>query len=249
MNVEQFYKELDELLNRHNPDKMKEFLNHTLNQVKEEGDIISKLVVLVESYRFYKSASITKEATKLGNEILALYQEALPAYEEKLVQKENMLLGIYSTIAELLSIKEEFNQACEMIKKMIKVLALYEGTENEIAYSYTNLTVNYLRSNNIESAQEAIGHAISIYNEMKDEKPEGYGIALSGLAEVYYLKKEYINAIATYKGALDEIRKHYGESYIYANALENCAKVCYEAGYGEEAQSLLEHAEMIKKQA
>lgn len=74
-------------------------------------------------------------------------------------------------------------------------------------------------------------------------------MALAGQAEIYYVKREYIDAIQMYSTALEEIRCCYGESLTYATALENCANICITAGYTEDAKPLLLHAMQIREAA
>lgn len=244
MNIDDFYCELEILFQNNNLDMVKEYLDKVRKEAIESRELSNELMVLNESIGFYKSVGIDKEVEELESAVLNRYEEALPFYELMVAGKEYYLLSIYSTISNVLAKREEFHKSSEMIKKSIEVLERYEGTENEVATAYTNLAVNCLRIAETELAQEYILNAISIYEQLRD-KPEGYGIALSGLAEVYYMKKEYINAISTYRSALDEIKRCYGETPIYAHALENCAKMCFDAGYEEDAQALLEHAKSI----
>lgn len=244
MNIESFYNELVTLFEKNSLEQVKDYLEISLKDAREKKVSSISLLIQNELLGFYKSVGVEDKAEQLGKDILEQYKESLPKLEEELMKKEYYLLSIYTTISNLHTNREEYDAAGKLILKSIDVLEKYKDTENEIASAYTNLTVNCLRSNNVNLAEEYIRKAISLYEQM-DKKLEGYGIALSGLAEVYYIKKEYINAIATYKGALDEIRKFYGETQIYTNALENCAKICYEAGYGEDAQTLLEHAQSI----
>ncbi|MFA9376195.1 MAG: tetratricopeptide repeat protein [Lachnotalea sp.] len=244
MNIDSFYNELENYFKKNNLDDVKAYLDKSLEQVTDTNDLPGRLMILNEVVGFNRSVGQDEKAQEFEDKILAIYEEALPLYKALVKGKEYYILSIYSTISNLLINKDKFNESCEIIKKSIEVLRQYEKTEKEIATAYTNLTVNYLRSYDTLAAQECIMQAISIYEAM-NEKSEGYGIALTGLAEVYYMKKEYINAIASYKGALDEIRSFYGETPIYAHALENCAKICYDAGYEEDAQVLLEHAKTI----
>ena len=117
----------------------------------------------------------------------------------------------------------------------------------ERAVSLTNLTINYLRNNQVQEAENVMGQVLSLFESQPGERDAHYGMALAARAEIYYVKREYQDAILIYRQALEELRRCYGESLIYAAALENCAHICITAGYAEDSEPLLAHAAQIRE--
>lgn len=153
----------------------------------------------------------------------------------------------YQNMGSFLAEADNFRDSSAYLLKGMALLEGYEGMEAEKAAALTSLAVNYLRLNQVDEGEACFRHAIGLYEGMPEERNSNYGTALAGLAEVYYVRRAYLDAILTYKQALDEIRRCHGESLAYAAALENCAHICEAAGYLEEAEPLLAHAERIRK--
>ncbi len=185
---------------------------------------------------------------KLEESCLA-YQKALEIYQKELGDTDYRLAGLYNNISSLYADKEEFGKSIEALVKALAILKQNKGTEVEQAISLTNLAVSYLRNKQIEEAERAIHQALALFESQPGERDAHYGMALAGQAEIYYVKREYIDAIQMYSTALEEIRRCYGESLTYATALENCANICITAGYTEDAKPLLLHAMQIREVA
>ncbi len=175
------------------------------------------------------------------------YKKVLEIYKKELEAEDMRLASLYNNLSSLYADKEEFSQAIDALFMALAILEKKSGTEIERAVSFTNLTINYLRDNQIEKAEEAIEQALSLFESQPGERDAHYGMALAGKAEIHFVKREYLDAILIYKQALEEIRRCYGESLTYAAALENCAHICMTAGYTEDAQPLFAHAAQIKE--
>ncbi len=176
-----------------------------------------------------------------------LYQRGLEIYKRELDKEDYRLAGLYNNLSSLYADREEFSRAIEALLEALSILEKNEGTEMERAVSLTNLTINYLRNNQVQEAENVMGQALSLFESQPGERDAHYGMALAARAEIYYVKREYQDAILIYRQALEELRRCYGESLIYAAALENCAHICITAGYAEDSEPLLAHAAQIRE--
>ncbi len=193
------------------------------------------------------NAATAYRAFGMLEEAEGLYKKGLEVYKKELGAEDCRLAGLYNNLSSLYADKEEFSQAIEALLSALAIREKNDGTEIERAVSLTNLIVSYLRSNQIEKAEEVMKQALSLFEAQPGERDAHYGMALAGKAEIHFVKREYLDAIVIYKQALEELRRCYGESLTYAAALENCAHICMTAGYTEDAQPLLAHAAQIKE--
>lgn len=220
-----------------------------LKDAKEALELIEKMGLtrtLHEGTTLLNAATAYRAFGKL-EEACLLYQKALDIYEKELGNTDSRLAGLYNNISSFYADREEFGKSIEALKTALAILKQNKDTEIEQAISFTNLAVSYLRNQQVEEAEQAIHEALTLFESQPGERDSHYGMALAGQAEIHYVKREYMDAIQIYSSALEEIRRCYGESLTYAIALENCANICVEAGYTEDAEPLLLHARQIRE--
>lgn len=157
------------------------------------------------------------------NASLRFYKEVEETYKRLLPEKDSLYASYYNNLSLLYQEMGQFEEACECLKKALKIIELYQD-EIKIAITCSNLAASLLRTANREEAEGYLNRALSIF--LADgERDFHYGAALSVMGELQFQKGNYEAAEKYYEKALAELLKHVGKTENYYRTLDNLEQV------------------------
>ena len=177
---------------------------------------------------------------------LRYYKQAQQIYERILQPGDYRFAGLYNNMSILLEKLNENEEAILHSKKALAVIEKLEGGEMETATTLTNMALIYLKTDQEQKARELLERALAWVGQKEDIADAHYSGALAGVGEVCYRIQEYDKALAYYKKAMEEVKKHFGENMSYAILCENCAAVCEKTGDKDKQVFYLNKAKEVK---
>ncbi|MDE7186275.1 MAG: tetratricopeptide repeat protein, partial [Lachnospiraceae bacterium] len=177
---------------------------------------------------------------------LRYYKQAQQIYERILQPGDYRFAGLYNNMSILLEKLDENEEAILHSRKALAVIEKLEGGEMETATTLTNMALIYLKIDQEQEARELLERALALFGEKEDIADAHYSGALAGVGEVCYRIQEYDKAMAYYKKAMEEVKKHFGENMSYAILCENCAAVCEKTGDKDKQAFYLNKAKEVR---
>jgi tetratricopeptide (TPR) repeat protein len=160
------------------------------------------------------------------NESLSYYARALQLYEQLLQPGDYRFAGIYNNISILLEQLNENEKAVIFLERALEIIDQIPEGASEQASTRTNLALVKIKLGNIEEAETLLEDALTRYEALEAESSDAhYSAALAGLAEIYFKKEQYEDALHYYEKAAEEVKKHFGENESYQLLLQNAELV------------------------
>ncbi len=112
------------------------------------------------------------------------------------------------------------------IETYVKVLNLLDASpdisDHEIATTYVNMAGLYLQKGDLDNAEQAVLHAIDIFDAMEGENTH-MAPALSMLGSILYKTKRFDEAARAFKKAMVITEKYFGKNIDFAKAAHSLA--------------------------
>jgi tetratricopeptide (TPR) repeat protein len=156
------------------------------------------------------------------NESLSYYARALQLYEQLLQPGDYRFAGIYNNISILLEQLNENEKAVIFLERALEIIDKIPEGASEQASTRTNLALVKIKLGNMDEAEALLQDALTRYEALEAESSDAhYSAALAGIAEVYFKKEQYQEALSYYEKAAEEVKKHFGENESYQLLLQN----------------------------
>lgn len=152
-----------------------------------------------------------KRAKKDLAESEKLYLEVPPIYNRFLTDNDFRYASYYNNLSLLYQEMNQYTKAAECLKKALFIAKQYEEARIEVATTHTNLANCYLKLKNITKAKEQLKEAFAIF-EQDTKKDYHYGGALSAMAEICVLEKDYDKAAEYYEKTLSHLEMYTGKN-------------------------------------
>ena len=196
MNVEDFFKQLDECFQRNELDKVEPYLVSSLENAKENEDYAAYIAIGNEMIGFYRSVSQFKKAFDIAEDILLLMEEL------QLETSEHFATTLLNTATAY----RAAGDAKQAYKYYCQALNIYSGLLPEGDYRfaglYNNMSILLEQMNENEEAIELLQKALAIVKGLADCEAE-QATTLTNLALLYFK----INKVEEASGTLEEALK------------------------------------------
>lgn len=151
---------------------------------------------------------------------LQYYQMVFDIYEKVLEKKDFRYASLYNNLSLLYQEMGQFDKACEMLNKALRIVREYPEAVVELAVTYTNLAASYVKAGNIDMARENVAKGIAIFKNGLTEDYH-YSAALSVSGDVHFAAEEYQQAVQCYEQAMAALKKHVGLTHAYFRIVSN----------------------------
>lgn len=156
------------------------------------------------------------------NESLSYYTRALQIYEQILQPGDYRFAGLYNNISILLEQLNDNEKAVIFLERALSIIDGIPEGASEQASTRTNLALVKMKMGKVAEAENLLQDALKRYEALEGETSDAhYSGALAGLAEVFFKKGNYAEALEYYEKAAQEVKKHFGENESYHLLLQN----------------------------
>ncbi len=164
-----------------------------------------------------------KRASGQLQESLALYNQVRPIYVARLKEDDMYFAGLYNNLSLLYQEMGDFAAAKEQLENALGIVSHKENTAFEIAVTQANLANTCIELGQDDEAKARAEEAIRIFEEIGVDDAH-YSAALSALGSLYYMDKDYPNALSVMEKSRECVAKYLGtENIQYQRLSENIA--------------------------
>lgn len=144
-------------------------------------------------------------------------------YDSLLDDNDYLNAGYYNNLSLLYQETGDFEKSCLCLEKALEIIKLLDAPA-ELASTYANLSLSYLHAGDVAKAEENALKSLEIF-ERNNEKDFHYSSALSAMADVMTVKKNYTGAAEFYEKALEELHRKTGYTQSYCRLIGNLENV------------------------
>ena len=156
-------------------------------------------------------------------ESLEFYNKVRPIYVARLKEDDMYFAGLYNNLSLLYQEMGDFGAAKEQLKNALEIVSHKENTAFEVAVTQANLANTCIELGQDDEAKERAEEAIRIFEEIGVDDAH-YSAALSALGSLYYMDKDYENALAAMEKSRECVAKYLGaENIQYQRLSDNIA--------------------------
>lgn len=167
------------------------------------------------------NAANAHRAAGLLQESLELYNRVRPIYVALLDEDDMYFAGLYNNLSLLYQEMDDFAAAKEQLEHALVIVSGKPDTQFEVAVTQANLANTCIELGQDEEAKKRAEEAIRIFEEIGVDDAH-YSAALSALGSLYYMDKDYTNALMVMEKSRDCVAKYLGEQNIqYQRLSEN----------------------------
>ncbi len=241
MNIDDFFRQLDEYFRKNELDKAEPFLVGSLEQAKETEDYAAYIAVGNEMIGFYRSVSMFRKAFDIAEDVLLLMEELQLETSEHFATTLLNTATAYRAAGEMQQAYKYYQQALQIYK------GLLPKGDYRFAGLYNNMSILLEQMGENEEAVKLLKEALAIVEKLEDSRAE-QATTLTNLALLYFKLDKTKKAAAALNEALrifeeegnaEETDAHYsaalagvGEAYYrmgdYANSLASYEKALIE---------------------
>ena len=200
-------------------DKMKVFAQKLLDilDASELKGSQAHATSLLNVANAYRAAGLLKESN-------ALYQEVKSYYDANVAPDSMLYASLLNNMALLFREMGDYESAADCLERALGISLMYPECRIEQATTYANLASTLIKLDRLDEAEDHLAKAFELFEE--DEEPDyHYSAALSAMAEIKYIRKEYEVSAKYYERALEEIEKCVGKSRAYEITKQNMEAV------------------------
>lgn len=176
-------------------------------------------------------------------ESLGFYNQVRPIYMEKLKADDLYFAGLYNNMSLLYQEMGDFAAAKEQLENALVIVTGKEGAQFEVAVTQANLANTCIELGQDNEAKERAEEAIRIFEEIGVDDAH-YSAALSALGSLYYMDKDYLNALDAMEKSRNCVAKYLGAENIQYQRLSDNIEIIQEKMSAEAAQMLTEGTEV-----
>lgn len=161
---------------------------------------------------------------------LALFQEAKKILEECGLGGSYQMAALCNNISMIYRRTGRLEEAEHALDTAFRIIRGLDDCIGELGTTYVNLGELQVKQNKLRMAEESFREAIRIYEEQLNGADVHYSMACAGLAQVYYILKDYPQAETYYQKALTLIDRDFGRTQYYDLVQKNLDLVRKAAG-------------------
>lgn len=181
-----------------------------------------------------------KRAAGYLQESLDLYNKVHPIYAARLKADDMYFAGLYNNLSLLYQEMGNFAAAKQQLENALEIVSCKENTAFEIAVTQANLANTCIELGQDDEAKERAEEAIRIFEEIGVDDAH-YSAALSALGSLYYMEKDYPNALEVMEKSRECVEKYLGaENIQYQRLSDNIAIIKEKISEVPPAQTLPE---------
>ena len=196
-------------------DKMKTFAGK-LMAILEESSLKGSqahATSLLNVANAYRAAGLLKESN-------ALYQQVKSYYDEHVPADSMLYASLLNNMALLFQEMGDYESAADCLERALGISLRYPECRIEQATTYANLATTFIKLDRYDEAEDSLEKAFALFEE--DEQPDyHYSAALSAMAEIKYIRKDYQASVEYYEKALVQIERCVGKSKAYEIVKQN----------------------------
>lgn len=156
-------------------------------------------------------------------ESLAFYNEVRPIYVAKLKEDDMYFAGLYNNLSLLYQEMGDFAAAKEQLENALEIVTHRKDAAFEVAVTQANLANTCIELGQDDEAKARAEEAIRIFEEIGVDDAH-YSAALSALGSLYYMDKDYAQALAAMEKSRECVAKYLGaENIQYQRLSDNIA--------------------------
>ena len=196
-------------------DKMKTFAEKLLDILdgSEQKGSMAHATSLLNVANAYRAAGMLKESN-------ALYQQVKSYYDANVAPDSMLYASLLNNMALLFQEMGDYESAADCLERALGISLIYPECRIEQASTYANLATTLIKLDRLDEAEEYLDKSFALFEQ--DEEPDyHYSAALSAMAEIKFLKRDFESSVTYYEKALAEIEKCVGKSHAYEIVKQN----------------------------
>lgn len=180
------------------------------------------------------NAATAHRAAGLLQESLELYTKVRPIYVAQLKEDDPYFAGLYNNLSLLYQEMGNFEAAKEQLENALHIVSHKPDKQFEVAVTQANLANTCIELEQDDEAKARAEEAIRIFEKIGVDDAH-YSAALSALGSLYFMDKDYQNALEVMEKSRDCVAKYLGADNIQYQRLSDNIKII--KGKMEEEQS------------
>ena len=196
-------------------DKMKTFAEKLL-AILEGSSLkgsMAHATSLLNVANAYRAAGLLRESN-------VLYQQVKSYYDVNVAPDSMLYASLLNNMALLFQEMGDYESAVDCLERALGISLMYPECRIEQATTYANLATTLIKLDRFDEAEDHLSKAFELFE--KDEEPDyHYSAALSAMAEIRFIRKDYRASVKYYEKALEEIEKCVGKSRAYEITKQN----------------------------
>lgn len=169
------------------------------------------------------NAATAHRAAGLLQESLALYNRVRPIYVAQLDEDDIYFAGLYNNLSLLYQEMGDFAKAKEQLENALFIVTHNPDRQFEVAVTQANLANTCIELGLDDEAKARAEEAIRVFEEIGVDDAH-YSAALSALGSLYFMDKDYANALEYMEKSRECVAKYLGtENTQYQRLSENIA--------------------------
>lgn len=166
------------------------------------------------------NAANAHRAAGLLQESLDLYNKVRPIYVAQLKEDDMYFANFYNNLSLLYQEMKDFASAKEQLVNALYIVTHVPDKQFEVAVTQANLANTCIELGQDDEAKARAEEAIRIFEEIGVDDAH-YSAALSALGSLYYMDKDYINALSVMEKSRDCVAKYLGTDNIQYQRLSD----------------------------
>ncbi|MDE7416365.1 MAG: DUF4125 family protein [Lachnospiraceae bacterium] len=166
------------------------------------------------------NAANAHRAAGLLQESLELYNQVKPIYVAQLDEDDMYFANFYNNLSLLYQEMNDFASAKDQLVNALYIVTHKPDKQFEVAVTQANLANTCIELGQDEEAKARAEEAIRIFEELGVDDAH-YSAALSALGSLYYMDKDYANALNVMEKSRDCVAKYLGTDNIQYQRLSD----------------------------
>lgn len=180
------------------------------------------------------NAANAHRAAGLLQESLELYNKVRPIYVALLDEDDMYFAGLYNNLSLLYQEMGDFAAAKEQLENALYIVNHKQNAQFEVAVTQANLANTCIELGQDDEAKARAEEAIRIFEELGVDDAH-YSAALSALGSLYYMDKDYPNALKVMEKSRECVAKYLGADNIQYQRLSENIEIIKDKINGEAA--------------
>lgn len=176
-------------------------------------DTIPYATTLLNVANAYRAAGLLQES-------LEMYNRVRPIYVAQLDEDDIYFANFYNNLSLLYQEMNDFASAKEQLVNALYIVTHKSDKQFEVAVTQANLANTCIELGQDEEAKARAEEAIRIFEEIGVDDAH-YSAALSALGSLYYIDKDYSNALSVMEKSRECVAKYLGTDNIQYQRLSD----------------------------
>lgn len=196
-----------------------EYCHKAVSLMNEMGlqDTLPYATTLLNAANAHRAAGLLQES-------LELYNKVRPIYIALLDEDDMYFAGLYNNLSLLYQEMGDFAAAKEQLENALYIVNHKQDTQFEVAVTQANLANTCIELGQDDEAKARAEEAIRIFEEIGVDDAH-YSAALSALGSLYYMDKDYPNALEVMEKSRECVAKYLGADNIQYQRLSENIKI------------------------